>query len=90
MRRGEVLNSIKANVENDNMIKQLLKRPEGELSEKPVIHYHGFQYQAGSWDHSRRVMAKVEWHRGQLFSRERKHIATGFALLFHRRISWLI
>jgi len=50
-------------------IKHLLKRPEGELPEKPVIRYHDFQYQAGSWEHPRRVVAKVEWHRGQLFPR---------------------
>ena len=50
-------------------IKHLLKRPEGELPEKPVIRYHDFQYQAKSWDHPRRVVAKVEWHRGQLFPR---------------------
>jgi len=46
-----------------------LKRPEGELPEKPVIRYHEFQYRAKSWDHHRRVIAKVEWHRGELFPR---------------------
>ena len=50
-------------------IKHLLKRPEGELPEKPVIRYHDFQYQAKSWEHPRRVVAKVEWHRGQLSPR---------------------
>lgn len=50
-------------------VKHLLKRPEEELPEKPVIRYHDFQYQAKSWDHPRRVVAKVEWHRGQLFPR---------------------
>jgi hypothetical protein len=50
-------------------IKHLLKRPEGELPEKPVIRYHDFQYQGKGWDHPRRVVAKVEWHRGQLFLR---------------------
>ena len=50
-------------------IRHLLKRPEGELSEKPIIRYHDFQYQAKSWEHPRRVVAKVEWHRGQLFPR---------------------
>ena len=41
-------------------IKHLLKRPEGELSEKPIIRYHDFQYQAKSFGHLRRVVAKVE------------------------------
>jgi hypothetical protein len=36
---------------------------------KPSIWYHNFQYQAKSWEHPRRVVAKVEWHRGELFSR---------------------
>jgi hypothetical protein len=40
-------------------IKHLLKRPEGELPEKPVICYHDFQYQAKSWNRPRRVVAKV-------------------------------
>jgi len=50
-------------------IKHLLQRPEGELPEKPVIRYYNFQYQAKSWDHPRRVVTKVEWHRGELFPR---------------------
>ena len=50
-------------------IKHLLKRPEGELPEKPVIRYHNFPYQAKSWNHPRRVVTKVEWHRGELFPR---------------------
>jgi hypothetical protein len=50
-------------------IKHLLTRPEGELPEKPVICYHDFQYQAKSWDHPRRVVTKMEWHRGELFPR---------------------
>jgi len=50
-------------------VKHLLQRPEGELPEQPVIRYHDFPYQAKSWDHPRRVVAKVEWHRGELFPR---------------------
>ncbi len=33
------------------------------------IPYHDFAYQAQSWDLPRRVVAKVEWHRGKLFPR---------------------
>ena len=29
--------------------------------------YDDFWYCAGSWDRARRVVAKVEWHRGELF-----------------------
>ena len=50
-------------------IKHLLKRPAGRPPKKPFIRYHDFQYQAKSWDHPRRVVAKVEWHQGQLFPR---------------------
>ena len=31
--------------------------------------YTDFWYRAESWDHARRVVAKVEWHRGELFPR---------------------
>jgi len=50
-------------------IKHLLKRPIGRPPQKPIVRYHDFQYQAGSWDHPRRVVAKVEWHQGELFPR---------------------
>jgi len=50
-------------------IRHLLKRPIGRPPKKPIIWYHDFQYQAKSWDHPRRVVAKVEWHRGELFPR---------------------
>jgi hypothetical protein len=47
----------------------LLKRPMGRPPRKPLVRYHDFQYQVGSWDRPRRVVAKVEWHRGELFPR---------------------
>jgi hypothetical protein len=50
-------------------IAHLLKRPEGELPARPIVRYHDFTYQAGSWTHARRVVAKVEWHRGELLPR---------------------
>jgi len=50
-------------------IEHLLKRPVGRPPGKPVIRYHDFKYQAGSWGRPRRVIAKVEWHRGELFPR---------------------
>lgn len=50
-------------------IKHLLKRPVGRPPKKPIIWYHDFWYQAGSWDCPRRVVAKIEWHRGELFPR---------------------
>lgn len=50
-------------------IQHLLKRPVGRPPAKTAIRYHDFQYQAGSWERPRRVVAKVEWHRGELFPR---------------------
>jgi len=50
-------------------IQHLLTRPVGRPPKKPVVRYHSFMYQAGSWDHERRVVAKVEWHQGELFPR---------------------
>ena len=50
-------------------IEYLLKRPVGRPPRKPKVFYHSFQYQAKSWDQPRRVVAKVEWHRGELFPR---------------------
>jgi len=34
-----------------------------------VVHYHGLIYRAQSWDRARRVIGKIEWHRGELFPR---------------------
>ena len=31
--------------------------------------YAGFLYRAKSWDQHRRIVAKVEWHRGELYPR---------------------
>ena len=50
-------------------IKYLLKRPVGRPPKKPSISYHDFHCQAKSWEHHRWVVAKVEWHQGELFTR---------------------
>jgi hypothetical protein len=50
-------------------IAPLLMRPVGRPPKKPIIWYDDFWYQAGSWDRPRRVVAKVEWHQGELFPR---------------------
>jgi len=41
----------------------------GRPPNRPVVVYYSFQYQAGSWTVARRVVAKVEWHKGELFPR---------------------
>ena len=50
-------------------IEELLTRPVGRPSHKPVVWYKGFLYQAASWRTARRVVAKVEFHAGELFPR---------------------
>ncbi len=60
---------IKANAVLEREIEHLLTRPVGRPSYKPKVFYHSFQYQAKSWHQRRRVVAKVEWHQGELFPR---------------------
>ena len=50
-------------------IEPLLTRPVGRPANTPVVWYAGFLYQAKSWSCARRVVAKVEWHSGELFPR---------------------
>ena len=57
---------------NDNLernISELLKRPVGRPSYRPLVRYKSFLYQAASWKKARRVVAKVEFHFGELFPR---------------------
>jgi hypothetical protein len=50
-------------------IAQLLKRPVGRPAHYVQRFYRSFRYQAASWARPRRVVAKVEWHPGELFPR---------------------
>jgi len=57
---------------NDNLqrdIRELLTRPVGRPSHRPLVKYKSFLYQAESWNKARRVVAKVEFHAGELFPR---------------------
>ena len=58
---------LKANAVLEREVAHLLIRPVGRPSYKPKVFYHSFQYQAKSWHQPRRVVAKVEWHAGELF-----------------------
>ena len=60
---------IPANDSLERDIAGLLTRPVGRPSHKPVIWYKSFLYQAMSWKTPRRVVAKVEFHFGELFPR---------------------
>ena len=60
---------IPANDSLERDIAELLPRPLGRPSHKPVVRYKSFLYQAQSWKTARRVVAKVEFHWGELFPR---------------------
>ena len=64
-----MLYAIRRPPTNQESIAHLLKRPVGSPP-KDVRRYHAsFSYQAGTWDKPRRVVAKVEWHPGDLYPR---------------------
>ena len=60
---------LPANDNLDRNITELLTRPLGRPSYKPVVWFKSFLYQAASWKTARRVVAKVEFHGGELFPR---------------------
>jgi len=53
----------------------LLERPVGRPPNEVRRFYANFTYQAGSWTKPRRVIAKVEWHPGELASQDLALIA---------------
>ena len=60
---------LRANKVLNRRIEHLLKRRSGRPSNTIERHYANFTYQAKSWSRPRRVVAKVEWHPGELFPR---------------------
>jgi len=60
---------LKANNNLYQKIDHMMTRPVGRPPRKPVVLFHSFSYRAASWDRPRRVVAKVEWHQGELFPR---------------------
>jgi len=60
---------ISANQVLSREIEHLMTRPVGRPLKKPRVFYHDLSYQAASWSKPRRVIAKVEWHMGELFPR---------------------
>jgi len=68
-RRVKYAIRIPANENLERDVAELLPRPVGRPSIKPLVEYKGFLYQAASWGTARRVVAKVEHHQGELFPR---------------------
>ena len=60
---------LPANHVLQDRIGYLLKRPVGRPPHEVRRYYSSFSYQAKSWNKPRRVVAKVEWHPGELYPR---------------------
>jgi hypothetical protein len=58
---------LKANARLNEEVAHLTTRPVGRPSIEPKIIYHSFDYQARSWNQSRRVVAKITFFVDQLF-----------------------
>jgi hypothetical protein len=58
--------SLPANQILQARISHLLKRPVGRPAHYVQRFYKSFHYKAASWSRPRRVVAKVEWHLGEL------------------------
>ena len=58
---------------NENLrreVAELLVRPVGRPSRKPLVRYKSFLYRAANWSKAGRDVAKVEHHAGELFPRD--------------------
>jgi hypothetical protein len=60
---------LPANCVLQERIGHLLTRPVGRPPRRPQVFFASFSYQAQSWTKSRRILAKVEWHQGELYPR---------------------
>jgi hypothetical protein len=60
---------LPANAVLQRRIAHLLTRPVGRPPHEVRRFYASFHYQAQTWSRSRRVVAKVEWHPGELYPR---------------------
>jgi hypothetical protein len=60
---------LPANQVLQDKIRHLLKRPVGRPPHEIRRYYASFRYQAQSWNKPRHVVAKVEWHPGELYPR---------------------
>jgi hypothetical protein len=60
---------LPANSVLQERIAHLLTRPVGRPPKRPQVFHASFSYQAQSWTRPRRVVAKVEWHQGELYPR---------------------
>ena len=69
MRKVDLPASVVLDKSLELEIEDILFRPPGRPSRKPLVRYKSFRYQAESWSQARRIVAKVEHHQGELFPR---------------------
>ena len=60
---------LPANARLYRRVKNLIESPPDPPVKEPTTFYATFSYRAESWGKPRRVVAKVEWHPGELFPR---------------------
>ena len=61
---------LKKNAVLEEKISHRLTRPVGRPSKTKIKRfYETFEYQAASWSKPRQVVAKIEWHPGELFAK---------------------
>ena len=60
---------LPANARLYRRVKNLIESPPDSPVKELTTFYATFSYRAESWDKPRRVVAKVEWHPGELFPR---------------------
>jgi hypothetical protein len=60
---------LPANAVLQERIGHLPTRPVGRPPKKPQVFFASFSYQAHGWTEPRRVVAKVDWHQGELYPR---------------------
>jgi hypothetical protein len=60
---------LPANSVLQGYIGHLLRRPRGRPPMEVRRYFASFSYRAGTWTKARRVVAKVEWHPGELYPR---------------------
>ncbi len=60
---------LPANAVLEREIAAFLTRPVGRPPRRPIVFHHDFVYRASTWKTARRVVCKIEWHKGELFPR---------------------
>ena len=69
VRPGNVASADNWRAVLEREIAAFLTRPIGRPPRRPIVFHHDFVYRASTWKTARRVVCKIEWHKGELFPR---------------------